>query len=394
MTAWSISWKQELQIGPRQLAYTFLRDGEVEEAHLSYGELARKARAVGAWLQERNLQNRNVLLLYPPSLEYIVAFWGCLYAGAVAVPAYPPRRNRHLDRLQTIAADAQAQIALTTSSIRERIQSSLTEAPALSELTWGVTEELNEQLADSWRAPQLNHATIAFLQYTSGSTATPKGVMVTHGGLLHNEELIREAFHQSEHSVIVGWLPLYHDMGLIGNVLQPLYLGARCILMSPLAFLQQPSRWLRAISRYRGTTSGGPNFAYDLCSQKISEEERDLLDLSCWTVAFNGAEPVRAETLQHFVDFFEPCGFRREAFYPCYGLAEATLFVSGARVKAQPTIKTMQRTALERGFVVADQEPVKHDLVSLVGCGVSQREPQIVVANPESLAIVRAWGSG
>jgi amino acid adenylation domain-containing protein/FkbM family methyltransferase len=366
---------------PEQLAYTFLRDGEVEEAHLSYGELARKARAVGAWLQERKLQNRNVLLLYPPGLEYIVAFWGCLYAGAVAVPAYPPSRNRHFDRLQTIATDAQAQIALTTSAIRERIQS-----PALSKITWGVTEELDEQLAGSWRAPQVNHSTLAFLQYTSGSTATPKGVMVTHGGLLHNEELIRHAFHQSEHSVIVGWLPLYHDMGLIGNVLQPLYLGARCILMSPLAFLQQPSRWLRAISRYRGTTSGGPNFAYDLCSQKISEAERDALDLSCWTVAFNGAEPVRAETLQRFVDFFEPCGFKREAFYPCYGLAEATLFVSGARVKAQPTIKTIQRTALERGFAVAGQEPVEHDLVSLVGCGASQREPQIVVANPESLA--------
>ncbi len=383
---------------PQQLAYTFLRDGEVEEAHLSYGELARKARAVGAWLQERNLQNRNVLLLYPPGLEYIVAFWGCLYAGAVAVPAYPPRRNRHFDRLQTIAADAHSQIALTTSSIREQIQSSLTEAPALSELTWGVTEDLHPQLADSWRAPHLNHSTIAFLQYTSGSTATPKGVMVTHGNLLRNEELIRGAFHQNEHSVIVGWLPLYHDMGLIGNVLQPLYLGARCILMSPLAFLQQPSRWLRAISRYRGTTSGGPNFAYDLCSQKISREERDSLDLSCWTVAFNGAEPVRADTLQRFVDCFEPCGFKREAFYPCYGLAEATLFVSGARVKAQPTIKTMQRTALEKGFAVADQ--VEHDLVSLVACGASQREPHIVIANPESLAscapgeVGEVWISG
>jgi amino acid adenylation domain-containing protein/FkbM family methyltransferase len=371
---------------PRHLAYTFLRDGEVEEAHLSYGELARRARAVGAWLQERNFQNRNVLLLYPPGLEYIVAFWGCLYAGAVAVPAYPPGRNRHFDRLQTIAADAQAQVALTTSSIRERIQSSLTAAPALSKLTWGVTEELDEQLADSWRAPQLNHSSLAFLQYTSGSTATPKGVMVTHGGLLHNEELIRRAFHQSEHSVIIGWLPLYHDMGLIGNVLQPLYLGAHCILMSPLAFLQQPSRWLHAISRYRGTTSGGPNFAYDLCCQKISEAERDLLDLSCWTVAFNGAEPVRAETLQRFVNFFEPCGFKREAFYPCYGLAEATLFVSGARVKAQPTVETMQRAALERGLAIAAQEPFERDLVSVVGCGASQREPQIVIANPESLA--------
>jgi len=336
---------------PDRLAYTFLRDGEVEEANLSYGELARKARAVGAWLQERKMQNQNVLLLYPPGLDYIVAFWGCLYAGAVAVPAYPPSRNRHLGRIETIVADAKPQLALTTSSIRARIKSSLA-------LASGVAEEIDPQLAQNWRAPHIDHATLAFLQYTSGSTATPKGVMVTHGNLLHNEELIRRAFHQNEHSIIAGWLPLYHDMGLIGTVLQPLYLGARCILMSPVAFLQKPLRWLHAISDYRATTSGGPNFAYDLCTQKISVEERDSLDLSCWSVAFNGAEPVRAETLERFATFFEPCGFKREAFYPCYGLAEATLFVSGA---SGPSIKT-----------------------SVVGCGALKSDPEIVIVNPET----------
>jgi amino acid adenylation domain-containing protein/FkbM family methyltransferase len=334
---------------PDRLAYTFLRDGEVEEANLSYGELGRAARAVGAWLQERTLQNQNVLLLYPPGLEYIVAFWGCLYAGAVAVPAYPPSRNRHLGRIEAIVADAKPQLALTTATIRARIESSL---------ACGVTEEIDPKLAENWRAPHLDHSTLAFLQYTSGSTSTPKGVMVTHGNLLHNEELICRAFRQNEHSIIAGWLPLYHDMGLIGNVLQPLYLGARCILMSPLAFLQQPLRWLRAISDYRATTSGGPNFAYDLCTQKISVAERDALDLSSWSVAFNGAEPVRAETLQRFAEFFEPCGFRREAFFPCYGLAEATLFVSGA---SEPSIKN-----------------------SIVGCGALEHDPEIVIVNPET----------
>src|SRR5262245_24457498 len=168
---------------PDRLAYTFLRDGEVEEANLCYGELARRARAVGAWLQERKLQNQNVLLLYPPGLEYIVAFWGCLYGGAVAVPAYPPSRNRHLGRVQAIVADAKPQLALTTTAIRPRLES----------LACGVAEEIDPQLAENWRAPYLDHSNLAFLQYTSGSTATPKGVMVTHGGLLHNEELIRHA---------------------------------------------------------------------------------------------------------------------------------------------------------------------------------------------------------
>jgi amino acid adenylation domain-containing protein/FkbM family methyltransferase len=335
-----------------QTAYTFLRDGELEEANLSYGELARQARAVGAWLQERRMQNQNVLLLYPPGLEYIVAFWGCLYAGAVAVPAYPPSRNRHLGRIESIVADAKPQLALTTATIGTRIESSLA-------LDCGVVGEIDPGLAENWRAPHIQHSTLAFLQYTSGSTATPKGVMVTHGNLLHNEELIRHAFRQDEHSIIAGWLPLYHDMGLIGNVLQPLYLGARCILMSPVAFLQKPLRWLRAISDYSATTSGGPNFAYDLCTQKITAAERDSLDLSSWSVAFNGAEPVRAETLERFAAFFEPCGFRREAFYPCYGLAEATLFVSGASVQSING--------------------------SVVGCGPLGRDPEIVVVNPETL---------
>jgi acyl-CoA synthetase (AMP-forming)/AMP-acid ligase II len=171
----------------------------------------------------------------------------------------------------------------------------------------------------------------AFLQYTSGSTSQPKGVIVSHGNLMHNEQLIQQAFDQSESSVIVGWLPLYHDMGLIGNVLQTLYVGARCVLLSPAAFLQSPFMWLQAISLAKATTSGGPNFAYDLCVRKVSEEQRAQLDLSSWKVAFNGAEPIRPATLKRFAKVFASCGFKPEAFHPCYGLAEATLFVSGKR---------------------------------------------------------------
>src|SRR6185295_3232330 len=202
--------------------------------------------------------------------------------------------------------------------------------------------------AEQWREPEADADTLAFLQYTSGSTAAPKGVMVSHGNLLHNEEMIRNAFNQSERSVIVGWLPLYHDMGLIGNVLQPLYVGAQCVLMSPIAFLQRPVRWLNAISRYKGTTSGGPNFAYDLCVRKTTPADRAAMDLSSWTVAFNGAEPIRAETLGRFADAFAASGFRREAFYPCYGLAEATLLVSGGDHRQAPISRTVDRARLDR----------------------------------------------
>ncbi len=224
--------------------------------------------------------------------------------------------------------------------------------PELAEAVWLAVEEVDPRLAEQWEEPAADPSTPAFLQYTSGSTALPKGVIVTHGNILHNEAMIRAAFGQSEESVIVGWLPLYHDMGLIGNVLQPLAAGATCVLMPPLAFLQRPVRWLQAIHRYRATTSGGPDFAYDLCVRKVGPEQRAGLDLSSWKVAFNGAEPVRAETLDRFAEAFAPCGFRREAFYPCYGLAEATLFVAGGRLGEPPVVGRFAAAGLERGEAI------------------------------------------
>jgi amino acid adenylation domain-containing protein len=305
--------------------YTFLADGEEEAGGLTYRELDRRARALAAWLQDAGCRGERALLLFPPGLDFITAFFGCLYAGAAAVPAYPPRLHRTDERLVEIFRDARPHAVLTTSALLGRL------ATAQGELAGGrlvAVDQIPDSLAEDWREPDLGAGDLAFLQYTSGSTAAPKGVLVTHGNLLDNEERIRRAFGQSAESVVVGWLPLYHDMGLIGNVLQPLWSGGRCILMSPQAFLQRPARWLEAISRYRATTSGGPNFAYDLCVRRVGPEQRAALDLSSWRVAFNGAEPVRRATFDRFAAAFAPCGFRREAFVPCYGLAEATLLVA------------------------------------------------------------------
>ncbi|MDX6694359.1 MAG: hypothetical protein QOF02_1962 [Blastocatellia bacterium] len=370
---------------PERRAYTFLLDGGAEELTLSYGELDFRARAIAAVLQSFKAEGARVLLLYPAGLDYIAAFFGALYAGAVAVPLYPPRQNLTLQKLQSITADSGATIALTVNSVMTRIEPLLAESSELKSLQWLVTDRLESELAAAWRAPAIESDSLAFLQYTSGSTAQPKGVMVSHGNLLHNERMIEEAFQQTEQSVIVGWLPLYHDMGLIGTVLQPLHVGAHCVLMSPVSFLQSPLRWLEAISRYRGTTSGGPNFAYDLCARKVTPEQIAELDLSSWSVAFNGAEPVRQETLERFAATFASCGFRREAFYPCYGLAEATLFVSGGLKGEPPVVKAFSREALEQNLAVetiADEEPASR----LVGCGHAWSEQRILIADPGSLS--------
>ena len=369
---------------PGGRAYTFLIDGEADEATLTYSALDREARAIGAMLQDQLAAGQRALLLYPPGLPYITAFFGCLYAGVVAVPAYPPRHHRHLSRLHTVAADAQAVAVLTTAPALAKMRAGLAEVPGLAGLRWITTDGPGGGLWESWREPEITGETLAFLQYTSGSTAAPKGVMVSHANLLHNMGLIQAAFGLTGQSDIVSWLPLYHDMGLIGNLLQALYLGAPCTLLSPAAFLQRPLRWLQAISRHRAAFSGGPNFAYDLCVDRIAPEQRAGLDLSSWATAFNGAEPVRAETLERFARAFAPCGFRREACRPVYGLAEATLFVSGKlRGDAAPA-HSFQAAALERHQAIA-AAPADEARRVLVSCGQAPPGLRLVIADPELL---------
>src|SRR6185369_14635948 len=348
--------------------------------------------------QSLSAKDQPVLLLYPPGLEYIAAFFGCLYAGAVAVPVYPPTSERSLPRLWSIVKDACPRVALTTTPILSKLEQT-SGSPKLRTLEWLTTDNLDIAIASQWRSERLPGESLAFVQYTSGSTATPKGVMLTHDNLLQNQRMIQIAFEQTEQSIILGWLPLYHDMGLIGNVLQSMYCGARCVLMSPLSFMQRPLRWLQAISCYQATTSGGPNFAYDLCVLKIGPQERAELDPRSWSVAFNGAEPIRSGTMDRFVAAFEPCGFRREAFFPCYGLAEATLFVSGGLKSAPPVVTTVKRSALETNEVVAT-DAGNPDATSLVGSGRNWLDQEIRIVDPVSLnecrpgAIGEIWVAG
>ncbi|MDR3109286.1 MAG: aminotransferase class I/II-fold pyridoxal phosphate-dependent enzyme [Planctomycetaceae bacterium] len=370
---------------PDDDAFVYLLNGIDDEATINYTELDRRARRIGAWLQERKMFGQRVLLLYPPGLDFIAAYFGCLYGGTVAVPVYPPRRNRSMLRIQAVSESANAKVALTNGVTLKRVVELIDEAPNLKELVWQATDELDDGLEDSWTMPKINSDTVAFLQYTSGSTGTPKGVVLSHSNLIHNSRLINLFFEHTRSGIGVFWLPSYHDMGLIGGILQPLFVGRPNVLMSPLAFLLKPFHWLAAITRYRGTTSGGPNFAYDLCVRQIKDEQLSELDLSSWKVAFNGAEPVSAETMKAFAKKFEPCGFRYESFYPCFGLAEGTLIVTGGMVDEPPITCCIDADQLSQGNAVDTTEDSPHAR-TLVSSGRNAIDQTVRIVDPDTCA--------
>jgi acyl-CoA synthetase (AMP-forming)/AMP-acid ligase II len=363
-----------------QVAYRLLDFATAEHSQVTYAELDRLARSIAVKISATTAPGERALLLYPPGLDFIAAFFGCLYAGVIAVPAYPPRRNQNLLRLQSIISNAQPSLVLTTGSLLENWIS----APEFANLLWITTDSssLDADFAENWQEPKIRSEDLAFLQYTSGSTGMPKGVMVSHGNLMHNSLLIQRYFGINKDSCGVNWLPLYHDMGLIGGVLQPLYGGNTMTLMSALDFLQKPLRWLEAISQERATTSGAPNFAYDLCVRKIKPEQLANLDLSNWSLAFTGAEPVRAETIDNFSQKFAECGFRREAFYPCYGMAETTLIVTGGEHTQLPKVQKVDNLALELHRVKPSNHPSARSLVSCGQC-VGQK---ISIVDPQTLS--------
>jgi len=366
---------------PDRKGYGFLRDGVAESLSVDYASLDRQARTIAVALRRLAKSGDRALLLYPQGLDYIAGFFGCLYAGLIAVPAYPPRANRHGARIQAIAADAQAAVALTTAELMRSGEAQLSQHPACKQIRWLASDELHEETGESWQAPATGEETVAYLQYTSGSTADPKGVVVTHGNLMRNLRDQDRTWAEVQDSVFVTWLPIFHDLGLVFGIVQPLYKGAPCFVMPPASFIQRPVRWLQAMSRYRGTHTGGPCFAYDLCVRKVKPDDAEGLDLTSWRVAVNAAEPVRLETMERFAERFGPYGFRWNTFCPAYGLAETTLEVTLAKSSEAPVWCYLDRAALEQSRVVeASDDPSSR---ALVGCGAAGPETRIAIVHPE-----------
>ena len=358
---------------PAQEGYVYLANGEAETERRSFAALYRRARIIAGWLTRLGLAERRVLLLLRDGLDFIDALMGCFCAGVVAVPAAVPRPNRSLGTLLAIARDADIAAILTTADVRAYLQPAL--ADSAPDIAWLALETAEGDGEDrGGRQPRPDG--LAFLQYTSGSTGSPKGVRVSHANLMHNQAAIQQSMQLTRGSRFVSWLPLFHDMGLIGSIMQPLYLGISCVLMPPVAFLQKPVRWLKAISAWGATISGGPNFAYDLAVDKTTPEQREALDLRRWEVAFNGSEPVHADTIERFTTAFAPAGFRRGTFYPCYGMAESTLFATGVTQGEEPLV--LPREAAP----------------ALVGCGRPAPGTRIVIVDPLSRRAVPEGASG
>ncbi len=376
---------------PDTIACVFIAD-DGSRITLTYAELDQHAAAIAVRLRTLLSPGDRALLVYPAGLEFVTAFLGCQYAGVVAVPATHPKPRRPLPRMRQITEDCEAQVALTGKATLENIDFDKQE-PIVRDLTWIATDDASIDEADlsSFERHDSTPEDLAFLQYTSGSTSDPKGVKVSQSNLSANLEAIRISFglekDADKREVGVFWLPAYHDMGLIGGVLTPLFVGGTTVLMSPSAFLQNPMRWLGAISEYQATISGAPNFAYDYCVRRTNEDQRAELDLSNWRLAFSGAEPVRAETLHRFSEAFEPSGFNARAFYPCYGLAEATLLAAGPEHDDNPTLLAVDRASVGTGQVKLSPEGCDETTQELVGCGKAPAGHRVVVMDPESRKI-------
>ncbi len=370
------------QQNPDRRAFVFLQDGENETESITFQQLDQRARKVAAWLQQQAQPGERVLLLCPSGIEYLVGFFGCLYAHLIAVPVYPPRRNRPIARLQAIARNAQASFAFVTDELLSDLDHLQLDSLKTEGLTWFSENTTAGIHPGDWQMPAVKGDDLAFLQYTSGSTASPKGVMVSHANLTANLSMLQTMERSSADSVYVSWLPLFHDMGLIGQILQPVFCNALAVFMPPVAFIQRPIRWLHLITRYKGTISKSPNFGYDLCVVKTTAAEREGLDLSSWEIAACGAEPVRASTIDSFVETYRPYGFRRQNFYPGYGLAEATLFVSANVETSLPLVIQVDKLAFEQGKIVVLGAGEKGH--TLVGCGKPSQGQQVVIVDPDT----------
>jgi len=373
---------------PDAVAFGFLLDGEDSCVEMTYGDLAREAQRMASLLLEWCAPGSRAVLVYPPGLDFIAAFFGCLFAGVVAVPAYPPLQpgmTAAIQRFRGILRDAEAELVLTTAGYLALCEAEPLMGAAV-DIQWLATDRRRPRVTDDWQQFDVQPDSVALIQYTSGTTGDPKGVVLRHDVLIANQRAIQCAMGlPGEHRAGVSWLPMYHDMGLIGFVMLPLFLGGPSYLMSPLHFLERPIRWLRAISRYGATISGAPNFAYELCLRRITAEDEEAagLDLSSWMVAFTGSEPVRAAPLRRFADRFAARGLRREALYPCYGLAEASLLVTGSVPLAGMRTAWLDSVALGDGTVEL-ATPDQPRAIEIVSSGRPPQGVEVVVVGKES----------
>lgn len=371
---------------PDQTLFTWLADGEEPQEILTYAQFHRRAAAVATLLRERGQPGDRVLLLYLPSLEFVTAFFGCIYAGMVPVPSTPPdpaRPGRSLPRLMAIVNDARTAHAMTSPELLMWGRPMIESIPVLQSMDWITRDQFADINPGDFQLPSPKPDDLAFLQYTSGSTAVPKGVCITHRNVLANLASLSHGFRSVPGDVLVSWVPQFHDLGLILGNIWPAFAQGQAVLMSPFDFLRQPLRWLKAITRFRGNVSAGPNFAYDLCSRRVTPEMLAELDLSSWRVAGNGAEPVRWQSLQDFARVFGPCGFRPEALVPGYGLAEAVLYVSCVPIDQHPVCFRARGAALEQNRL-EEAAPDEPNARLIVGCGVPALGVDIRIVDPES----------
>jgi len=378
--------RHRANVDSTHLGYVFEPYNDEPASELTFGQLDRGARAVAAALAERMQPGARALLNYPPGLDFLVGFFGCLYAGVIAVPAVPieggDTDSPLIERCRAIVNSSTPEVVLSVSAALDPIGPETWRACGLDAVPALATDRLDLGLSDNWQPPAIDAGTVAYLQYSSGSTGAPKGVMLTHGNVLHNLAVIRDLCVETRDVVGAFWLPMFHDMGLVGSALMPVLVGARATLMSPLAFVQQPYRWLSALSQ-PNSISAAPNFAFDLCVQRITDRQLERLDLSGWGCAIVGAERVRPATLDRFSQRFSACGFRPEAFAPCYGLAESTLVVTGGPMGRPPTVRRLAARALARRQAAAPA--VGEPFVSLVGCGQPRPGVHVVIADPDTL---------
>lgn len=365
---------------PEKTAFIFLEDGINETARINYGQLEKRASLLAANLLEKNRKGERCILLFQPGIDFIVAFMGCLIAGVIAVPSYPPRRNRKNERFLAIVNNCEPSAIIASVSIANDLQKNTEDQELIKNIRLINFDKLDFSQEKKDTNTAILKEDIAFLQYTSGSTGMPNGVMVSHGNLIHNSEIIKKAFNHDENLRGVNWLPPFHDMGLIGTLLQPIYVGGQNAIIPPATFLRYPDRWLKAITKYKGNTVGGPNFALDYCCDKISEEDKKEIDLASVEIFFCGSEPIRENTMNRFSEYFKDCGFKTEMFYPCYGLAESTLICTGGDYNEKPLYFSADKSKLETENKIQPAEGNKQAL-SFTACGFPFFNMEVIIAD-------------